>query len=82
VNIYILSFLLYKRQLGTRYLDVLGVLQQWRHHEVSEQEVIGVDIKDVSSDLRDAHPVTRLHRLTGHHLKQRTRRVEVVDRLA
>jgi len=64
------------------YLDVLRVLQQRRHHEVSQQEVVGVDVEDVTGDGGDAVPVARLHRLAGHHLEQRARRVEVVDRFA
>lgn len=65
----------------TIYLDVLRVLQQWCHHEISQKEVVGVEVEDVSSDLRDAIPVTWLHWLAGHHLQQRARGVEVVDRL-
>ena len=35
----------------------------------------------MTSDLWDAIPVTRLHWLARHHLKQRTCRIKVVDRL-
>ena len=51
----------YVMRSHTIYLDVLRVLQQWCHHEISQKEVVGVEVEDVSSDLRDAIPVTWLH---------------------
>jgi hypothetical protein len=60
-------------------LDIFRVLQERSVHEVSEQEIVRVDLKLVISDLFNSLPVTRLHRFVSHQLKERASCVEVVD---
>lgn len=62
-------------------LNVLLELQERRVHDVPEAEVLAVHLKRSADHLCNALPVTRLHCLVGHELKQRTHVVEVVDRL-
>lgn len=62
-------------------LNVLLELQEGRVHDVPEAEVLAVHLEGSADDLRDALPMTGLHGLVGHELKQRTHVVEVVYRL-
>ena len=63
------------------HLDVILVLEQRGLHDVSKEEVFGLDVEGVSSDAGNAIPVSPLHRFVGHHLQQRTTLAEVVDLL-
>ena len=64
------------------HLNIFLILQQRGFHEVSQHEIIRLNIKYVASDVGDAFPVSRLHCFTCHQLQQWTRLVEVVDSLA
>ena len=68
--------------LPLAHLNVFLVLQERRLHEVSQQEVLWLHVKGVSSDLGDPLPVTGHHGFVGHHLQQGTGLIEVVDGLA
>ena len=69
------------RGRDTNVLDFLLVLQEWRRHDVSQHERVGLHVKLVVGQVGDAVPMPLLHRLVGHELQNGTALIEVVNGL-